>query len=73
VQWPLLFGQRKRHGLSVGWVWFLGVVTLLTSQALPIRARLHGGGRYDGLGRQEQPISFMLCGHKKNRATLESN
>ena len=29
--------------------------------------------RDDGLGRQDQPIWLMLCGYKKNKATLDSN
>jgi len=34
---------------------------------------MRGGSRDDGLGRQDQPIYLMLCGYKKNKATLESN
>jgi hypothetical protein len=72
VQWLLLVGQGERHGLSGGPALPLGVVTL-TFQALPIRAGLRGGGRDDGLGRQDQPIWLMMCGYKKSKATLESN
>jgi hypothetical protein len=73
VQWLLLSGQGEHHGLSVGLVLPLGVATLLTLQGLPIRAELCGGGRDGGLWRQDQPIWVMLCGYKKNKATLESN
>jgi len=73
VQWLLLFGQGEGRGLSAGPVLFFGVVTLLTFQALPIRAGLHGGSRDDGLGRQDQPIWLMFCGYKKNKAMFESN
>jgi hypothetical protein len=38
VQWLLLSGRRERPGLCVKLVLPLGVVTLLTLQALPIRA-----------------------------------
>ena len=68
----LLVGQGECDGLSGGTVLPLGVVTP-SFQALPIRARLRGGSRDDGLGRQDQPIWLMLCAYKKNKATLESN
>jgi hypothetical protein len=73
VQWLLLVGRGERHCLSVRLVLPLGVVTLLTLQALPIRAGLRGGSRDDGLGRQDQPIWLMLYGYKKNKTMLESN
>jgi hypothetical protein len=66
--WLLLFGR-----VSVGLVLPRGVVPLLACQLLPIRAGMRGGSRDDGLGRQDQPIWLMLCGYKKNKATLESN
>jgi hypothetical protein len=69
VQWLPLFEQGD--GVSAGPEMPLGVVTLLTFQALPIRAGLRGGSRDDGLGRQDQPIWLMLCGYKKDKATLE--
>jgi hypothetical protein len=74
VQWLPLFAQGEGHGFSVGSVSSpLGVVTLLTFQALPIRAGLRGGGRDDGLGRQDQPIWLMLCSYKNNKATIDLN
>src|SRR5215469_11749511 len=64
-------GGGERYGLSVGLVLPLGVVAVLTLQALPIRAGLRGGSRDDGLGRQDEPIWLMLCGYKKNETTFE--
>jgi hypothetical protein len=64
----VLFGR-----VSVGPVLPRGVVTLLACQASPDPRRLRGSSRDDGLGRQDQPIWLMLCGYKKNKATLESN
>jgi hypothetical protein len=61
----------ERYGLSVGLVLPLGVVAVLTLQALPIRAGLRGGSRDDVLGRQDEPIWLMLCGYKKNETTFE--
>ena len=43
-------GGGERYGLCLGLVLPLGVVTVLTRQALPIHGRLHGGSRDDGLG-----------------------
>jgi len=68
----LLVGQGERDGLSGGTVLPLGVVTR-SFQALPIRARLRGGSRDDGLGRQDQPVWLRMCGYKNNKAILESN
>ena len=73
MRWLLLFRRGERHGLSVGPVLPLGVVTPLACQALPIRAGLRGGSRDDGLGRQDQPIWLLLCGYEKAIATLKSN
>jgi hypothetical protein len=68
VQWLLPVGQGDRHGLSGAPVLPLGVVTPLTFHALPIiRAGLRGGGRDDGLGRQDQPIWLMFVWLQKEQ------
>ena len=57
----------------MGLVLPLGVRTVLTLQALPIRAGFRGGSRDDGLGRQDQPIWLMLWGYEKNKTTLNAD
>jgi hypothetical protein len=70
---PIMFGRAERDGLSLGLVLPLGVVTVLTRQALPIRTRLHGDSRDDGIGAPRSADPAHVVRLQKNKTTLKLN